>query len=279
MLTGDFGTSEIVARGRRVGEVVSNKWANTVVLTGMGLLLAIALSIPVGILSALRPNSKLDHAFTFLSLASFSIPIFSLGILLVILLAVIPYQLHTTQGWTWLPYLPPGAVADVDNYGNFVNHLQHLVLPVTALALPQTAWLSRHVRFAMIEILKLDYIRTAWAKGLGARRIVLKHAFRNALLPLVTAVGLAAPQLIAGAILVENVFAYPGLGQLYFRALGGSVLRAQDADPYVLRPLDFPLALTLTFLMVVVVAVSNLLADLLYTRVDPRVTFATRRSL
>lgn len=280
ILTGDFGKSDQVFKNRDIGEGISTRWGNTVVLVGLSLLISILFALPIGIIAAARHRTGTDHALTFLALTGYAIPPFSLATMLIVLLAIVPYQLHTQQGWTWLPYLPPGTVAEGGTEGSFADHLYHLVLPVTALSLPQIAWLSRHIRFSMLEVLQLDYIRTAWAKGLSARRVIVKHAFRNALIPFITAIGLAVPLLAAGSIIVETVFSYSGMGQIYFRALGGCLATPETAEALckgatfgLLQPLDYPLTIVLTMMLVVIVAVSNMLADIAYAVADPRISY------
>ncbi|HET6314674.1 MAG TPA: ABC transporter permease, partial [Chloroflexia bacterium] len=209
-LTGNFGISERVLAGREVGEAIAERWDNTVWLVGVSLVVAVLVAVPLGIIAAMNYRSSIDHMITFLSFAGFSIPPYAFGVILIITLAVVPYYLHNFNGYTWLPYLPPGDVASIGQRDNLLDRVYHLVLPVVTLALPQIAYLSRHMRFAMLEILRLEYIRTAWAKGLSGRRVMFKHAFRNALIPLVTAIGLMVPLLVSGAILVETVFGYPG---------------------------------------------------------------------
>jgi peptide/nickel transport system permease protein len=130
----------------------------------------------------------------------------------------------------------------------------------------------------MLEVMRTDYVRTAWAKGLTARRVVLRHTFRNALIPLITTVGLMLPVFISGAIMVETIFGYSGLGQVYFQALGGCLATGPSAEVFCpgnqgLLPLDFNLALALTLLIIVVVAISNTAADLLYAVADPRINY------
>jgi peptide/nickel transport system permease protein len=282
-LTGNFGISERVLAGREVGEAIADRWSNTMWLVGVSLIVAILVAVPLGIIAAMKYRSALDHMITFLSFAGFSIPPYAFGVILIIMLAVVPYYMHTFDGQTWVPYLPPGDVASIGQRENPVNRVYHLVLPVVTLALPQIAYLSRHMRFAMLEILRLEYIRTAWAKGLPGRRVMFKHAFRNALIPLFTAIGLMIPLLISGAILVETVFAYPGLGQLFFRAVGGCLAPPEayerlcspfEGTPGALLPMDYTLALGLTVLMVVVVAFANVIADVLYTFADPRINYS-----
>ncbi len=271
-LTGDLGYTDSLGRDGPVSEMLGTRWGNTAWLLIGSLFLAIPTALVLGILGALRQRSRLDHALTFFSFVGFSIPPYMLGVFLVIGFAVLPYLWHQQYNWSWLPYLPAGYATDADQDGNLPNRLYHLVLPALTLALPQIAYLSRYVRSSMLEVLKQDYIRTAWAKGLKARRVVLKHALRNALIPLITMIGVLVPGLAGGAILIETVFSYSGMGQLYFRALGGCVVETQPCPPTGYA-IDYPLTLTLTFILIVVVAFSNLIADLLYTVVDPRIRY------
>lgn len=272
VLTGDLGYTDSVGRDGKISEMLDLRWGNTAMLILGSMLLAIPVSLAFGILGALRQRSRLDHALTFFSFVGFSLPPYMLGVFLVILFAVLPYLWHQQYGWDWLPYFPAGYVTDSDQENNFANRLYHLVLPALTLALPQIAYLSRYVRASMLEVLKQDYIRTAWAKGLKARRVVLKHALRNALIPLITMIGVLVPGLAGGAILIETIFSYSGMGQLYFRALGGCIVETQPCPPTG-YPLDYPLTLTLTFILIVVVALANLIADLLYSVVDPRISY------
>jgi peptide/nickel transport system permease protein len=210
-------------------------------------------------------------------------PAFMVGTLLVIFFGVMPYALRNTYGWEWLPYFPATGTAGLDQENNIWSRIYHLVLPAASLALPQIAWLSRQVRSGMLEVMRTDYVRTAWAKGLTARRVVLKHTFRNALIPLITTVGLMLPVFISGAIMVETVFGYSGLGQVYFQALGGCLATGPAAEYFcpgnqALLPLDFNLALALTLLIIVVVAISNTIADILYTAADPRINYDDKAS-
>jgi peptide/nickel transport system permease protein len=130
----------------------------------------------------------------------------------------------------------------------------------------------------MLEVLGQDYIRTAWAKGLSLQRVVLKHTFRNALIPIITTIGLMMPVVLSGAIMVESVFGYPGMGQLYYRALGGCLSTSPSGESncppgQTLLPLDYPLTLAITLMLMVAVAVANTIADILYTVADPRVNY------
>jgi peptide/nickel transport system permease protein len=280
ILTGDFGATSPSTRlqSAMVTQVLESRWGNTIALVGSSFLAAILLSIPIGIVAAIRQRSSLDHMLTFATFTGFSMPAFMVGTLLVIFFGVLPYSLRTTQGWGWLPYFPATGTAGIDQNENIWSRLYYLVLPSASLALPQIAWLSRQVRTGMLEVMRTDYVRTAWAKGLTARRVVLRHTFRNALIPLITTVGLMLPVFISGAIMVETIFGYSGLGQVYFQALGGCLATGPSAEVFCpgnqgLLPLDFNLALALTLLIIVVVAISNTAADLLYAVADPRINY------
>ncbi|MEO8288926.1 MAG: ABC transporter permease [Chloroflexota bacterium] len=284
ILTGDLGVSNVSARTsfgtgdpQPVIEVLGAKWANSFLLVGLSFVVALLFAIPAGMITALKHRSKLDHAMTLASFTGFSMPPFMLGTLLVVLFGVLPYQMHQ-RGLDWMPYLPVGYIADDGQYDNWLNRAYHLVLPVLTLALPQIAWLSRQLRFSMLDVMRNDYVRTARAKGLSPFRVVSKHTLRNALLPLITSIALAIPVFISGAIMVETVFAYGGMGQIYFRALGGCLATGATAEFFcppsgALLPLDYPMTLALTLIIVVVVAVVNMIADALYALVDPRVNY------
>jgi peptide/nickel transport system permease protein len=279
-LTGDFGRSQRILRGVPVGEAISTRWVNTAVLIGAALTLTLLVAIPIGIVGAVRQHSWLDHIFTLVSFVGLSMPSFALGLLLIVLFAVLPKQLHDKNNWGWMPYLPPGDVIAAGKEDTLQNRLYHLILPTVALAMTQIVWISRYVRFSMLDVLRQDYVRTAWAKGLARRRVILKHAFRNALIPLITVIGLTLPAAASGAIIIEMVFNYTGMGQLFFRALGGCLTTSYIADfvcPARGYPPDYPLALFMTLLLVVIVAIANLAADILYAFVDPRVTFGSSK--
>ncbi|HEX2053191.1 MAG TPA: ABC transporter permease, partial [Actinomycetota bacterium] len=162
VLTGDFGTSVQVAKGQPVMKLMGDRLGNTLALTVTSLVLSVLIAIPVGIISAIRQYSRLDYAVTAFSFLGLSMPTFWLGLMLVIFLAVLPKQLHVS-GWTWLPYLPTGFIADTDQENNIVNRIYHLVLPVTVLSFVNVAAFSRFVRSSMLEVLNQDYVRTAWA--------------------------------------------------------------------------------------------------------------------
>jgi peptide/nickel transport system permease protein len=265
-LLGEWGISEYVSQGQPASTLVRNRSANTFLLVSIALVFTLAIGLIVGMLGAFRQDSKLDHMLTLFSFAGLSMPPFVLGLLLIFALAVAPFILHDRVGWTWLPYLPPGGVTGIDQGGSWTSRLYYLVLPVSTLVLGQTAWLSRHVRFSMLDVLSKDYIRTAHAKGVRLRAVLLKHAFRNAALPLITTLALAVPGVISGVVVVEKLFAYPGMGLLFMDSIS-------RADP------DTPIALILTVFMVVVVTLASMIADILYVLVDPRISYKASSSL
>ena len=248
-LQGDLGNSFI-----NFGPV-SNRLAatlpNTLILSVTSLAFALVLSIPIGILSAVKRNSFFDRAMTIISTAFFSVPTIWLGLLLIILFSV------KFQEWG-LPWLPTGGVRNLRGDGGFLDRVQHLILPAFTLGVVQLAGWTRYVRSSMLEVIRQDYIRTAQAKGLRERAVLLGHAFRNAMLPLVTLIGLTIPDLFGGALIVENVFAYPGIGQLTVNALSQN---------------DYSVAMAAVMMLAFLTVIGNLIADVLYGVMDPRVRY------
>ncbi len=281
MLTGDFGRSTIFGHGAPVRDVIGPRLGRTAWLVLASLLISVFLAIPLGVLGAVRRNSLLDHILTMVSFAALSLPTFLLGLMLIIFMSVAPYLWHNNNGWTWLPYLPPGDANSLNGEGNLLDFIYHLVLPATALAAVQIATISRYVRFSLIDVMGEDYIRTAFAKGAGMRRVVFKHALKNALLPLITTVALALPGILSGLILVESIFNYPGIGGLFLRTVGGTFTGMLNPDlpsnGSVPINMDVPVALILFLLMISAVAAANTVADLLYAASDPRVSFGSGR--
>lgn len=241
-LTGDLGVS--FRNGRPVTALVFERLPATAVLAGSALVLALAIALPAGIISAVRSGSKLDYAVSAVSQVGVSIPDFWSGIMLILLFSL---------GLGWLP--PSGYVSPLESP---VEFLRHIVLPATTIGIISGSILTRFVRSAMLDALHQDYTRTAHSKGLAPRTVVNRHVLRNALVPIVTVTGLQLATLLGGVVVVEVIFAWPGLGRL-----------ALDA---VLRR-DYPvlqgavLLFSLTFLLV------NLLVDLLYAWLDPRIRY------
>jgi peptide/nickel transport system permease protein len=246
---GDFGIS--MRNFRPVRTTILQKLPNTLLLTGTALLLSLVMAIPVGVYSAVRRNSLFDNAATATAVAGFSIPTFWLGLMLILLFAV--------QFREWgLPSLPAGGSFDLRGGGDVVDRAKHLVLPAFALAFVQTAAWTRYIRSQMLEVLSQDYMRTATAKGLRERIVIFRHGLRNAVLPLVTLLGIAIPDLFTGALVIETIFTYPGIGQLAFNAALSK---------------DYPMIMGITLMAGTLVIFGNLIADVVYGLLDPRIRY------
>lgn len=241
VLHGDFGRSLTTHRDVR-GEILS-KIPNTLKLTIASFILALLFAIPVGVYSAVRRNSWFDHIATVTSVAGVSVPRFWFGLILILIFAV---NLH---------WLPSGGVATVGK-GGFLDQLQHLILPALTLAVAEMAGWTRYVRGKMLEVIRQDYVRTAHAKGLQNRTVIFRHALRNAILPLVTLVGLAIPQFFSGALIVETIFSWPGIGRLTYEAATAR---------------DYTMIMGAVLFTSVLVVLGNLLADVGYRILDPRI--------
>jgi peptide/nickel transport system permease protein len=250
-LTGNWGKSITVAKGQPVIDQIKSRLPNTLVLMLSSVLVSLLIAFPIGVLSAIRQYSKLDYAVTMFSFFGLSMPVFWFGLMLIILFAV------NFKAWG-LPYLPTGGLADPGLENDIGNRVWHLILPVTVLSIVSVAGWSRYIRSSMLEVLRQDYVRTAWAKGLQQRVVILKHALRNALIPLITIVGLTLPGLFGGAVITETVFAYPGMGRLYLSALN----------------YDWSLVMGILVISTLLVVVSNMLADVLYAVADPRIRYS-----
>ncbi len=243
-LRGEFGYSRAFARP--VLEVLPPRLANTCLLMGVSFALALLIALPAGILAALRPRSLLDYGLNLLAFAGISMPSFWLALLLILLFSV-------ELGW-----LPASGVqkVGVDRLG---DRLAHLVLPVLTLTALTAGSVLRFMRSAMLETLRQDYIRTARAKGLGPLGVVLGHALRNAMIPVVTVLALHFGALFSGALIVETMFAYLGMGKLIYDSIMGN---------------DFNLALVGLLFATLLTLASNLCADLIYAWLDPRISYA-----
>lgn len=241
----DFGRS--FNDRRKVNEVVRERLPNTLLLGGTALAVSILIGIPAGIISATRRYLGADHAVTFFSFVGVSIPVFWFAILLILLFTV-------RLGW-----LPASGMATPGVPFRVADRLAHLVLPALVLATTTMPYLSRFMRSALIEEIGQDYVRTARAKGLPGRRVLSHHAIRNALIPVVTLLGVILPRLVGGAVITETIFGWPGMGQLAVSATIGR---------------DLPLIMGLTVVVAIVVILSNLLVDLAYGWLDPRITYA-----
>ncbi len=242
-LKGDLGYSRVHARP--VLEVLVPHLLNTIWLLGTSFVLAVAIAIPLGVWAALKPYSLVDYCVNFFTFAGISIPPFWLALLLIMGFAV-------GLGW-----LPAGGVPTGEDAG-VLDYLRHLALPVLTLTILSVAGFTRYVRADMIETLRQDYVRTAWAKGVSPTRVIWRHALRNALIPVVTVIAMDLGTLFSGALITETMFAFPGMGKLIYDAIMGN---------------DFNLALVGLLFATLLILLGNLLADLSYGWLDPRVSY------
>lgn len=245
-LRGDWGHSWRVAYGRPVLEVIGSRVNETLILMSLALGVSLAIAIPVGVLSATRPYSRLDYLVTSFSFVGISLPTFWFGIMMIVVFAV---------GLGWFPTGGASLYGLEDDLG---QRARHLVLPVAVLALYNTAAWSRFVRSSLREALGHDYVRTARAKGLRERTVIVGHALRGSLAPIITVIALDIPTLFSGAIVTETVFSYPGMGRLFWDAVMAA---------------DWPVVQGLVIISAALVVVSNLAADLAYGIADPRVRY------
>ncbi|MDQ6602566.1 MAG: ABC transporter permease [Chloroflexota bacterium] len=238
----DLGVS--YTQQRDVTAVIRTRLPATLTLAGLSFLFALLVAIPLGVLAAVRRNSIFDHLAAFISLFGVAVPVFWYGLLLIILCSV------------WLHLLPSGGLADDVTRFDPLDRARHLIMPTLVLSTTAMAQFTRYMRSSMVTVLQDDYVRTARAKGLKERIVLSRHALRNALIPVVTIIGVVIPRLIGGAAITENVFSYPGMGSL-----------AVDSA----RQRDYPVVMGVTLLVGFVVILGNLLTDLLYGWIDPRI--------
>ncbi|MEX2541683.1 MAG: ABC transporter permease [Trueperaceae bacterium] len=251
VLRGDFGTS--LQTGRPVMTEIIDRLPNTALLVGIAFAVTLLVAIPVGVLSAVRPYSTFDQVVTTLAFMGQSIPIFWFGLLLILV-----FYLALSNPFTGGPLFPAAGMFDIDRERSLVNRAWHLVLPVTMLTGSWVAWYTRFLRGSMLETLSQDYVRTARAKGLPERAVVYRHALKNASLPLVTLIGLDLPMIFSGALFTETIFSWPGMGRLFYQ----SALRR-----------DYPILMAVVMLTSALIVLSNLLADLAYAYLDPRIRY------
>jgi len=248
LATGDFGIS--IAQERPVFDIISEKLPNTLLLSAVTLSVVIVTGLSLGIAQAIRQYSLFDNMGSVVSLFFYSMPSFWLALMLILLFAV-----H----WQWLPAsgMVDAVMHDYMNPGEqLVDRVKHLILPGLGLGVASSAGMARYMRSSMLEVVRQDYIRTARAKGLSERQVILKHAVRNALLPIVTLIGLSLPFLFSGSVLIEYVFAWPGMGRVIVEAIFTQ---------------DTPLIIACFFVFTLLVVAGNLLADIAYSVVDPRI--------
>jgi len=250
----DFGRS-FAPDGRKVAEKIAERIPVTIFLSVLEMLVIILIAIPIGILSATRQYSLFDKATTVFVFIGFAIPTFWLALLCMNFFGVY-------LGWLPISGLKSMNYPLLSLWGKFFDRLRHLILPVLVGAFGGLAGFSRYMRSTMLEVIRQDYIRTARAKGLSERSVIYKHALRNALLPVVTILGLSVPGLIGGGVIFETIFAIPGMGQLFY----GSVMSR-----------DYPVIMGILVIGAVLTLLGNLLADISYALVDPRIRLAKER--
>jgi peptide/nickel transport system permease protein len=243
ILQGDFGFSYV--KSYPINELLWTRMKNSAILMGTGLLLAVLVGIPLGIYTALRQYSVIDFLLTGLSFVGLSMPAFISGIIGLYIFAV---------KLKWVP--ASGMRTPMVNTTE--DLLRHLILPATILAIMHGAQFMRYQRFSMLEVLNQDYVVTARAKGMRRRIVNNRHALRNALIPVITVVGLTFSQFVAGAVFLETIFAWPGMGRLYY-------------DAVIAR--DFPIIMGANLVIAAVVLLANLVTDITYAVVDPRVRY------
>lgn len=244
----DFGDSFSTDR-RPVWTKVKERLPITILINTLALVLILIIAIPIGISSAVRPYSTYDKITTVIVFVGFAIPTFWLALLLMILFGV---NLH------WLPISGLRAMGyeNLSAFGKAWDSVSHLILPVTLEAFGGLAGFSRYMRSNMLEVIRQDYITTARAKGLPENKVVYKHALRNALLPVITLLGLSVPGLIGGSVIFENIFGIPGMGQLFYQSV-------------MMR--DYPVIMGILTIGAILTLVGNLLADIGYAVADPRI--------
>ena len=249
LLSGDWGRSYVAQQP--VVEMLQQRFPNTVILVASAYLLTLVVSVIFGVLSAIKQYSPFDHLVTGLSFVGLSMPVFWLGLMLMGLFAV--------QFRLWgLPYLPTGGMYPAATGPSLPELARHLILPTVTLSAALIARYIRYVRASMLEVIHQDYIRTARAKGLGERVVLTRHAFKNAAIPVVTLAGVDLPLLLSGTVVTESIFAWPGMGRLFF-----------DHSLQV----DVPVLMGVLLLSSALVIVGNLIADVTYAWLDPRIRY------
>ncbi len=242
-LAGDFGYSRV--HNAPVLEVLAPRLGNTLLLMGLSFVLALLIALPIGIYSALKPYGARDYAINFIALAGISVPVFWFALMLIYLFSV---------EWN---LLPAGGVHSI-GVDSLLDRAQYLVLPVLTLSAASAGGFTRFVRASTMETMRHDYIRTARAKGLSERKVVLKHALRNALIPVVTIVALSFGSLFSGALITETMFSYLGMGKLIYDSILGN---------------DYNLALIGLLFATLLTLIANLAADVCYAWLDPRISY------
>jgi peptide/nickel transport system permease protein len=246
MVHGDWGFS--FASRVNVDTLILQRVPTTLYVVGTAQLLALAVAIPIGVYAAMRPYSIFDQLANAFAFIGFSLPTFFTGLLLILIFSV---------NLGWLPFV---YRADINATGWqwYWEYIKQAIMPVAVLGLFQAASYTRYVRSAVLDVIKLDYVTTARAKGIGERKVIVKHVVRNALIPVVTLVALQMPTVFGGAIITEQIFRIPGIGSLLISAILAN---------------DTPVIMAVTFVFACLVVLFNLLADIIYGWLDPRISY------
>ena len=231
-----------------VMDIIVQRMPQTLWVVGMGYLVGVLIAVPIGIVSAVRQYSVFDQVGTLISMVGFSVPTFFTGVLLIMIFSV-------ELGWVPAIY---DTQLRVTGWDSFLQQLRQMAMPVFVLALYNAAQIGRYMRASMLDNLTQDYVRTARAKGMSERTVILRHVLRNSMIPVVTVIALGVPTIFGGAIITEQVFGVNGLGQLLIIAINGN---------------DLPMVQTLTFIFAVLIVLFNLIADVLYGMLDPRIRY------
>lgn len=231
-----------------VFDTIGERIPQTLTVVGMAYLVGILIAVPIGVISAYRQYSWFDQIGTFVSMVGFSVPTFVTGVVLIVVFSV------------WLGWFPSiyDTTLRVTDWDSFWQQVRQMVMPVFVLALYNAAQISRYMRASMLDNLSQDYVRTARAKGLTERTVVLVHVLRNSMIPVVTVIALGVPGIFTGAIITENVFKVNGLGQQLLLSIQGN---------------DAPMVLTISFVFAILIVLFNLIADVLYGVLDPRIRY------
>jgi peptide/nickel transport system permease protein len=231
-----------------VADIIAQRLPQTLWVVGLSYLIGVLIAVPIGVVSAYRQYSLFDQIGTFVSMIGFSVPTFFTGVLMIVIFSV-------KLGWFPSIY---DTTLRVNDFDSFLRQVQQMVMPVTVLALYNAAQISRFMRSSMLDNLNQDYVRTARAKGLTEKTVVLVHVLRNSLIPVLTVIALGVPTIFGGAIITEQVFKVNGLGQLLITAIYAN---------------DIPMVQTLAFIFAILIVVFNLIADVLYGVLDPRIRY------
>ena len=247
LATGNFGYSFM--SHSPVMDLIKERLPNTLAVVGVAYIIGVFLAIPIGMISAVRRYSLFDHFATTFAFVGFSVPTFFTGLLLIIIFSI---NLH------WFPFIYDSRL-QITGLDSFFAQIKQSIMPITVLALFNTATIARYTRAEMLEHLPLDYVRTARSKGIKEHLVVLRHVLRNSLIPVVTLIALGIPAVFGGAIVTEQIFRVPGIGELLIRSIGDG---------------DTPVVAGILLIFAVLVVLFNLAADVMYAVLDPRITYS-----